>query len=178
MAGSIPGSDFAERTAGLSSSASAPARATRWRRLRRLARARLAPFGAAVMLLAVLAALAAPLLAPYDPLAQNLGNTLARPGPAHLLGTDNVGRDVLSRVIWGTRVSLVAGLVSVALAVVAGSLLGILAGYCGGRVDGVVMRLRSEEHTSELQSLAYLVCRLLLEKKKKKKSTHDANTER
>ena len=134
MAGSIPGSDFAERTAGLSSPAPAPVRAKRWRRLRRLARARLAPFGAAVMLLAVLAALAAPLLAPYDPLAQNLGNALARPGRAHLLGTDNVGRDVLSRVIWGTRVSLVAGLVSVALAVVAGSLLGILAGYCGGRV--------------------------------------------
>ena len=106
-----------------------------------MARARLAPFGAAVMLLAVLAALAAPLLAPYDPLAQNLSNALARPGRAHLLGTDNVGRDVLSRVIWGTRVSLVAGLVSVALAVVAGSLLGILAGYCGGRVDGLVMRL-------------------------------------
>jgi len=106
-----------------------------------LARARLAPFGAAVMLLAVLAALAAPLLAPYDPLAQNLGNALARPGRAHFLGTDNVGRDVLSRVIWGTRVSLVAGLVSVALAVVAGSLLGILAGYCGGRVDELVMRL-------------------------------------
>ena len=141
MAGSIPGSDFAERSAGLSSPASAPVRAKQWRRLRRLARARLAPFGAAVMLLAVLAALAAPLLAPYDPLAQNLGNALARPGRAHFLGTDNVGRDVLSRVIWGTRVSLVAGLVSVALAVVAGSLLGILAGYCGGRVDGLVMRL-------------------------------------
>ena len=93
------------------------------------------------MLLAILVALAAPLLAPYDPLAQNLGNTLARPGRAHLLGTDNVGRDVLSRVIWGTRVSLVAGLVSVALAVVAGTLLGILAGYFGGRVDGFVMRL-------------------------------------
>src|SRR6266545_773332 len=141
MAGSIPGSDFAERTAGLSSPASAPVRSRRWRRLRRLARARLAPFGAAVMLLAVLAALAAPLLAPYDPLAQNLGNALARPGRAHFLGTDNVGRDVLSRVIWGTRVSLVAGLVSVALAGIAGSLLGILAGYCGGRVDGLVMRL-------------------------------------
>src|SRR2546428_14190675 len=139
MAGAIPGSDLAERTAGLSSPASEPVRAKRWRRLRRWARARLAPFGAAVMLLAVLAALAAPLLAPYDPLAQNLGNTLARPGRAHLLGTDNVGRDVLSRVIWGTRVSLVAGLVSVALAVVAGSLLGILAGYCGGGGDGVVV---------------------------------------
>src|SRR6058998_3190435 len=141
MAGSIPGSDLAERAAGLSRPASEPLRARRWKVLRRAARARLAPFGGAVMLLAILIALAAPLLAPYDPLAQNLGNTLARPGRAHLLGTDNVGRDVLSRVIWGTRVSLVAGLVSVALAVVAGTLLGILAGYCGGRVDGLVMRL-------------------------------------
>jgi peptide/nickel transport system permease protein len=93
------------------------------------------------MLLAVLVALAAPLVAPYDPLAQNLGNTLARPDRAHLLGTDNVGRDVLSRVIWGTRVSLLAGLVSVALAMVSGSLLGLFAGYSGGRVDGLVMRL-------------------------------------
>jgi ABC-type dipeptide/oligopeptide/nickel transport system permease subunit len=93
------------------------------------------------MLLAVLVALAAPIVAPHDPLAQNLGNALARPNSAHLLGTDNVGRDVLSRVIWSTRVSLLAGLVSVALAVVAGSLLGILAGYSGGRVDGLVMRL-------------------------------------
>src|SRR5881296_1441416 len=86
MAGSIPGSDLAERTAGLSSSASAPAHAKRWRRLRRLARARLAPFGAAVMLLAVLAALAAPLLAPHDPLAQNLGTPWpgrAGPSPGH-----------------------------------------------------------------------------------------------
>jgi len=141
MAGSIPGSDLAERAAGLSRPASEPLRARRWKVLRRAARARLAPFGGAVMLLAILIALAAPLLAPYDPLAQNLGNTLARPGRAHLLGTDNVGRDVLSRVIWGTRVSLVAGLVSVALAVVAGTLLGILAGYFGGRVDGFVMRL-------------------------------------
>ncbi|PYN25244.1 MAG: hypothetical protein DMD99_09040 [Candidatus Rokuibacteriota bacterium] len=141
MAGSIPGSDLAERAAGLSRPASEPLRARRWKVLRRAARARLAPFGGAVMLLAILVALAAPLLAPYDPLAQNLGNTLARPGRAHLLGTDNVGRDVLSRVIWGTRVSLVAGLVSVALAVVAGTLLGILAGYFGGRVDGFVMRL-------------------------------------
>src|SRR6184192_926960 len=77
----------------------------RWDAWRRAARARLAPFGAAVLLAAIVVALAAPLLSPYDPLAQNLGNILARPGRAHWLGTDNVGRDVLSRVIWGTRVS-------------------------------------------------------------------------
>jgi peptide/nickel transport system permease protein len=140
MAGSIPGSDLAERAAGLARPAS-PARAQRWTVLRRAARARLAPFGAAVMGLAVLVALAAPLVAPYDPLAQNLGNALAAPGRAHLLGTDNVGRDVLSRVIWGARVSLLAGFVSVALAVLAGSLLGLAAGYSGGRMDGLVMRV-------------------------------------
>src|SRR5437867_6558548 len=141
MAGSIPGSDLAERPAMHRAEAIAPPRDRRWALLRRAARALLAPFGAAVVLLAVMFALAAPLLAPYDPLAQNLGNTLARPGRANLLGTDNVSRDVLSRVIWGTRVSLVAGLVAVAIAVVVGSLLGIVAGYCGGRVDGLVMRL-------------------------------------
>jgi len=113
----------------------------RWKVLRRAASARLAPFGAAVLLIALLGALAAPLVAPHDPLRQNLGNALARPDRAHLLGTDNVGRDVMSRVIWGTRVSLLAGFVSVAIAALAGSLLGVVAGYAGGRVDGLVMRL-------------------------------------
>jgi len=128
MAGSIRASGPAER-------------ARRWTVLRRAARARLAPFGAAGLALSVLTALTAPLVAPYDPLAQNLGNTLAPPGRTHLLGTDNVGRDVLSRVIWGTRVSLLAGVVSVVLAGIAGSVLGILAGYWGGRMDGLVMRV-------------------------------------
>src|SRR6185503_10469573 len=111
-----------------------------WRALRRAARARLAPFGALVLVAAVVMALGAPVLSPHDPLKQNLDNALARPGRAHVLGTDNVGRDVLSRVIWGTRVSLLAGIVSVALAAAAGSVLGLLAGYAGGRVDGLVMR--------------------------------------
>src|SRR4051794_21492154 len=116
------------------STEAAPARDRRWDVLRRAIRARMAPFGVVVLTLAVIAALAAPFLAPHDPLKQNLGNTLAAPGRAHVLGTDNVGRDVLSRVIWGTRVSLVAGIVSVALATAVGSLLGLLAGYAGGRV--------------------------------------------
>jgi peptide/nickel transport system permease protein len=122
---------------------STPASATadrRWAVLRRAAGARLAPFGALVLAAAIVAALAAPVLAPHDPLRQDLGNALARPGRTHLLGTDNVGRDVLSRVIWGTRVSLVAGLASVAIAALAGSLLGGVAGYSGGRLDGLLMR--------------------------------------
>src|SRR5262245_11261996 len=106
MAGSIPESAFAERA--LAASTDTAVHDRRWDALRRAARARLAPFGAAVLLIAVIVALAAPLLAPYDPLAQNLSNILARPGRAHWLGTDNVGRDVLSRVSWGTRVSPVA----------------------------------------------------------------------
>jgi len=96
--------------------------------------------GGAIVGTALAVAVWAPVVAPHDPLKQNLGNALARPGASHWLGTDNVGRDVLSRVIWGTRVSLLAGIVSVVLAATAGSLLGLLAGYAGGRVDGFVMR--------------------------------------
>jgi peptide/nickel transport system permease protein len=138
MASSIPASDIAE---AFPASAAAPVRDRRWDVLRRAARARLAPFGAAVLALAILVALAAPLLAPYDPLKQNLGNALAAPGRAHLLGTDNVGRDVLSRVIWGTRISLVAGFLSVAIALCVGVTFGVVAGFCGGRIDGAVMRV-------------------------------------
>jgi ABC-type dipeptide/oligopeptide/nickel transport system permease subunit len=127
--------------ASRSGAAARPGRSRRWAVLRRAASARLAAFGAAVTLTAVLVGAAAPLLAPYDPLKQNLSTTLARPGRTHLLGSDNVGRDVLSRLIWGTRISLVAGVVSVALASVAGSLIGLLAGYSGGRIDNLAMRL-------------------------------------
>jgi ABC-type dipeptide/oligopeptide/nickel transport system permease subunit len=110
------------------------------RALRRAARARLAPFGAVVVLLAVVLAVGAPFFAPHDPLKQNLNDTLASPGSRHWLGTDNVGRDVLSRVVWGTRVSLVAGIVSVTIAALVGSVLGLIAGYTGGHVDGLLMR--------------------------------------
>ncbi|HYW87677.1 MAG TPA: ABC transporter permease, partial [Chloroflexota bacterium] len=80
-------------------------------------------------------------VSPYDPLRQDLANLLAPPSLAHLLGTDNVGRDILARVIWGARVSLIAGSGSVAIAVSAGSVLGLAAGYWRGLVDDVVMRV-------------------------------------
>jgi peptide/nickel transport system permease protein len=143
MAGSIRGSGIADAMATILV-APAPSRSVRdrrWSTLRRAARARLAPFGAAVLLLAIAVALLAPVVAPYNPLKQNLNNTLARPDWTHLLGTDNVGRDVFSRVIYGTRVSLVAGFGSVVIAVLVGGLLGLLAGYAGGRVDNLVMRM-------------------------------------
>lgn len=101
----------------------------------------LVSFGGAAVVLVILAALLAPVLSPYDPLRQDVSGLLAPPGPHHLLGTDNSGRDILSRVIWGARVSLIAGLVSVAIGVLAGSLIGLSAGYWGGRIDGVLMRV-------------------------------------
>ncbi|MCC6180055.1 MAG: ABC transporter permease [Chloroflexi bacterium] len=118
-----------------------PSREHRWPVLQRALSARLAPFGLAVLLLALALAVLAPVVSPYDPLKQDLGNVLLPPSDAHLLGTDNLGRDVLARTIWGTRISLIAGFVSVAAAVVAGSSFGLTAGFSGGRVDGVVMRL-------------------------------------
>jgi len=106
-----------------------------------MSRSYLAVLGWAVLGGAVLLAVFAPLVSPYDPLKQDLGNLLAPPSSEHLLGTDNVGRDILARVIWGARVSLLAGAGSVALAVTVGCLLGLLAGYWRGAVDDVVMRV-------------------------------------
>lgn len=89
----------------------------------------------------VLVAILAPVIAPYDPIKQNLENALASPGPAHWLGTDKYGRDVLSRLIWGARVDLRIGFLAVIIPFVVGSILGGLAGYFGGWFDTVVMRI-------------------------------------
>lgn len=109
--------------------------------LRAVLSARGATFGALVMLLVVLMAIFAPILSPYDPLHQDVNGLLTPPTLLHPFGTDNTGRDVLSRVIWGSRVSLIAGLVSVAIALTVGCAIGLAAGYWGGRLDGVLMRL-------------------------------------
>lgn len=97
---------------------------------------------AAVSLIAVLAlgALLAPYLAPYDPNAMDLMNTLAPPSREHPLGTDQSGRDVLSRLLYGGRVSMLVGLASMAASIVIGSVLGALAGYWGGWVDSLISR--------------------------------------
>src|SRR4030095_2507269 len=115
MDGSTPGSGLAEGTL-TRVPAARPAPAPRRLALRRAARARRAPSALAVLLPALVAAIFAPVISPYDPLKQDLGHTLAPPSRARLLGTDNVGRDVLARMIWGTLGSLVAGFVSVAIA--------------------------------------------------------------
>jgi peptide/nickel transport system permease protein len=95
----------------------------------------------AVLVALVLIAVAAPLLAPYDPTEISPFNTLQEPSAAHPLGTDENGRDVLSRLIYGARVSLVVGVISVGFALMIGVPLGLVAGFFGGTTDGVVMRL-------------------------------------
>lgn len=93
-----------------------------------------------ILLVLVGIAIAAPLLAPKDPSAIDPFNTLAHPSSAHLLGSDENGRDTLSRLIYGSRVSLIVGLISVSIAVSVGVPLGLAAGYAGSYIDGFVMR--------------------------------------
>jgi ABC-type dipeptide/oligopeptide/nickel transport system permease subunit len=99
---------------------------------------RSAGVGACVLVCLVLAAMAAPVVAPYDPTDQNLANRYAPPSAAHLLGTDPFGRDIFSRIVWGARISLAVGVIVVAVATCVGALLGLAAGYLGGPVDRVV----------------------------------------
>ncbi len=96
--------------------------------------------GAAIVLATVLVAVAAPLLAAYDPSSQ-ASKRLLGPSLSHLMGTDELGRDTFARIVYGARVSLQVGAVAVGIAVVVGSVLGLLTGYYGGRVDDVLMRL-------------------------------------
>lgn len=102
---------------------------------------RVAWIGVALMLIMVLAAVFAPWLAPHDPLQQNIAYRLDPPSADFWLGTDSYGRDVLSRLIYGARISLLVGFLAVLIAMLIGSSLGILAGYVGGWFDQLVMGL-------------------------------------
>ncbi len=107
----------------------------------RLTRDRWARLGLAIVAGLALVALAAPWLAPGDPFRGDLGASLVAPSPAFLLGSDAQGRDVLSRVLYGARLSLAVGLISQGIALALGVTLGLVAGYYGRWVDGLVMRL-------------------------------------
>ena len=109
--------------------------------LRRLLGRRAALVGLAVVLFFIALAVLAPLAAPYDPLVTDWRAVRKPPSALHLFGTDDLGRDVLARVIWGTRASLMAGLASVSLALAIAVPLGLLSGYLGGVVDGLLMRM-------------------------------------
>src|SRR5262249_33596891 len=97
--------------------------------------------GVVVMLVFLLAALLAALLAPYDPLAQTIQEGLRPPSAAHLFGTDKLGRDIFSRILYGARISLFVGVAVVLIASAIGTLLGVVAGYLGGWADEALMRI-------------------------------------
>lgn len=122
-----------------------------------LVRQRLARVSGAVLLLMIVVAAFAPLVAPYDPLEQDLGDSLASPGWSHPLGTDQLGRDILSRLIFGARLSLGAAAIAVAVATLLGVLPGLVAGYVGGWADAVVMRI-----TDALMSFPPLILALAI----------------
>jgi len=97
--------------------------------------------GLCVISAIALMAICAPLISPYDPTVIDVYNVLSAPGQAHLLGTDELGRDVLTRMLWGSRISLTVGFVAVGIAVSIGMLVGAIAGFYGGRIDSLLMRL-------------------------------------
>ncbi len=101
---------------------------------------KLALTGSGIVLLLFFVSLFAPLFAPYDPGQIDLKNVLSAPSMNHLFGTDQLGRDVLSRMIWGARISLKVGFVATGVAIIIGTLLGAVAGYYGGWIDAVIMR--------------------------------------
>ena len=116
-----------------------------------------AVFGGVVLLLMVVLALFAPWIAPYDPLATSWAAVRKAPSAAHWFGTDEVGRDLLSRVIWGARASLSAGVIAVTIAVGVGVPIGMVAGYVGGWVDAVIGRL-----TDAMLAVPFLILAIAL----------------
>ncbi len=125
--------------------------------LRRYARNRLALIGLWVVLLIIGLAIFAPWIAPHNPIKTNFENLLKPPASTHIMGTDDLGRDILSRIIYGTRTSLLAGVISVGIAVAIGLPLGLLAGFYRGRLDDVLMRL-----TDAMLSFPFLVLALAM----------------
>jgi len=108
--------------------------------LRRISQHNLALVGLIILVPMFFCAVFAPLVAPHDPVEPNLKDILSAPSFSHPFGTDTLGRDVLSRVIYGTRISLLVGFVSVGIAIFIGIIIGALSGYYGGIIDEVIMR--------------------------------------
>lgn len=107
---------------------------------RRFSKNKLSVVGAIIVLALITTSLFASVIAPYDPTSIDVYNVLSPPSRAHMLGTDELGRDLLSRIIWGSRVSLKVGFVAVGIAIMIGVLIGSIAGFYGGRVDALLMR--------------------------------------
>ncbi len=125
-----------------------------WRRLKQRKSALFALF---VIIALILIAIFAPLIAPYDPTKQSWSAVRKAPSFAHWFGTDEVGRDILSRIIYGTRASLSAGVISVGIAISIGVPLGLLAGYLGGKVDAILGRI-----TDAMLAVPFLILAIAL----------------
>ncbi len=109
-----------------------------WRRLKMN---KSAMIGLTVILILLISALFAPFIAPYNPVKTNVRDRLQGPSFKHLLGTDNFGRDIFSRIIYGSRISLYVGFVAVGIGAIFGGIIGATGGYFGGRLDNIIMRL-------------------------------------
>jgi peptide/nickel transport system permease protein len=108
----------------------------------RLMRTRLAPVGVVVVLLLILTAIFAPLIAPYQPQQQIFADALSGPSRSHWFGTDQLGRDTFSRVVYGSRVSIQVGIIAVGISLLIGTVLGLISGYAGvSIIDSIIMRL-------------------------------------
>jgi len=152
---------MAERT-GISSANEAPPRVNELRRFFRVFLGRgLVVFGLVVTLIFLVLAIFANQIAPYDPLERNLSEALQQPNAKHLLGTDAIGRDTLSRLIHGARISLIVGVLVVSVAGGFGVVLGAIAGYFGGIIGAVIMRLMDALMTVPMMILALAISALL-----------------
>lgn len=135
-----------------------PPRVSELRRISRVLLSRgVVVFGITVILALIITAIFAPLIAPYDPYKMDLSKTFLQPCREHLLGTDAIGRDMLSRIIFGTRIALMVGVVSVGAAAVIGMAMGLIAGYLGGWVSVIFMRF-----TDGLMAFPMLLLGLLI----------------
>lgn len=137
-------------------------RVSEFKRFRRVFFSRLVVrIGLVIILLLIISAIFAPLLAPYDPYEPDLFNTLSAPSRAHPLGTDPLGRDTLSRIIYGARTSLIVGLIVVSLAASIGMSLGLIAGFFGRWIHTVIMRFIDALMAFPMILLALVVSALL-----------------
>jgi peptide/nickel transport system permease protein len=127
------------------------------RALRRLLRRRGAMLGLLIVLAFIVLAIFAPWIAPYDPVATSWSAVRAAPSAEYWFGTDEIGRDVLSRVVWGARASLLAGLVSVCISMALGVPVGLLAAYVGGWTDGLISRF-----TDSMLAVPFLILAIAL----------------
>jgi peptide/nickel transport system permease protein len=138
------------------------ARITDWQRFRKLFfQRKLVVVGLAIVLFFVIVAIFGPLVAPYDPYVPDVKNILAKPSLTHLLGTDVLGRDTLSRLIYGARTALTVGIITITIGTSIGIVLGLIAGYFGGAISTVIMRFMDVLLSFPMLLLALIIASLL-----------------